>query len=1331
MCVCVSLSSLSFLWGDGQSGMKWHVQSVVRPNVALMSTNWLCLLEALFLHPAVRELSQSALHLCAAARVSFVHFGRDNASSNSKAVDHKTSELAQLYDNMLISDKVCSLHSNDLVKGAILAQTMTTVSALYSIAALCGMGCNFVRVIAAVFRVVEQLLIVLPGPGPPPVAAHEYAHELLAFANLHYEGGARARKQKRRVGPAKSSVISTEESLAKRRFRTAGEALYSLLNGSMWQPHVLFHHCRSPACCNTWSRKVSVVRISRALIEFIFHTPPTSPEIGKWTKIGPTLDRVSIGMGTHGIYAAVFEAAFAATKASRAKSASTGSTLGQLQDLAEQSHDHEFLQETRWSEVRSKRAVKSVAFLTNPRSAVDVWLLSLALEPVRIIMRVLFICCRQDPSCASQKAEHRPALFMFANKHASPVVAMLQYVSTFLSDGSVSRITVLVRLLGCESLADMFRQHMDVVSHCRQLMLVTYTWLHRRNVQEFMAWPWKLAVIADERVPRKHRESIARECHMSCSTCLDPWFTLRFRELGGFKTVDDYFQPAWLQVLTTWAESVWLSTAQIEFRHARQQRLVPTTTACWESFAAQSFNAEIMTVLQNDQERMRLTCAGHESGASDLAGKARRVSVKGISPLQAYHKFCIRRDRRHRGMRFNPCSTEYWTGVKLQWQDLPPDDAVRLSCEAESESSKAEVRASKIERKWLGQVQASRHAGDALVASSASAQSVASRLAADLSEMPVAGMLACPSMARGSQGIFDSFQGPRLMSAERLLFPEADMDASLLPHDPGWQPGPAGPAGHSTRVSKARPATSQAVVERSAGRNDCSKQEVVLQTKYPVPSEQLTQSLLVGGTVSQTLAAWTTLTKSVARGAIEPPGPLISPLCCGTVCARVHTGLVVRYAEHLLQRLERWLKLLKRPQVLLRTEVREGDDLLVQRFDFVGSWLGSTGSYQFRCNFLRCAEELGPCENPQLVLRRLEHARVSLLDQRAASVFQAPFQSEHSLSVFEQLSEKEWISQLLRGTMLEPNIIVRRCDYTELRFDRFLVGSWAAGPELHVTVQTMSGSREASDRGGKRRRCNDDVDWLLPPRTQRDGQHQTKEKSKEEPFCDLEAMLSEIMDEAGVGRLSSAIQSMREDLASSQGDSDAPDSSEGETAEIEVAPPGSEGNIVDLTARVAHGHDDSDDSEPKVRPAVEPVETLHEEPGPDDNRDLDMRGSEQLLRRTLACRRWRCVSSVDRVAALFGLQICDDGRVMDAVHNNSVLGTLKTTFGGSTIQCKCRSHLSCKFLLSVKPALGLSLLEVQCDLMSWLAFGASCTKDKHVSEMQHVKRVHYLMRIRA
>jgi hypothetical protein len=283
-------------------------------------------------------------------------------------------------------------------------------------------------------------------------------------------------------------------------------------------------------------------------------------------------------------------------------------------------------------------------------------------------LRVLLICCRDDHASSAHEAEHRPALFMFANKHASPVMAMLQYVSTFLSDAGVSRSMVLVRLLGCQSLAEVCEQHVDVVSKCRQLMLVTYTWLHRRHVHEYSAWPWKLAVVADERVSWEHRYSIAQECHASCSNCLDPWFTRRFRALGQFKSADDYFQPAWLNVIAAWAHSVWLSTAPVEFRHARQKLLVPTKTGCWESFAAQSFNAEIMTVLENDQATLRRTCAGGSGSGSGRSGPglalpARARNAKGISALQAYHKHCIRRDRRSR-LKFNPCSRAYWETVK-------------------------------------------------------------------------------------------------------------------------------------------------------------------------------------------------------------------------------------------------------------------------------------------------------------------------------------------------------------------------------------------------------------------------------------------------------------------------------------------------------------------------------------------------------------------------------------------------------------------------------------------------------------------------------------------
>jgi hypothetical protein len=41
------------------------------------------------------------------------------------------------------------------------------------------------------------------------------------------------------------------------------------------------------------------------------------------------------------------------------------------------------------------------------------------------------------------------------------------------------------------------------------------------------------------------------------------------------ETADDLLNPVWAQVLAAWAHAVWLTTAQIEFRHARQKVLVP------------------------------------------------------------------------------------------------------------------------------------------------------------------------------------------------------------------------------------------------------------------------------------------------------------------------------------------------------------------------------------------------------------------------------------------------------------------------------------------------------------------------------------------------------------------------------------------------------------------------------------------------------------------------------------------------------------------------------------------------------------------------------------
>ena len=223
--------------------------------------------------------------------------------------------------------------------------------------------------------------------------------------------------------------------------------------------------------------------------------------------------------------------------------------------------------------------------------------------------------------------------------------------------------------------------------------------------------------------------------------------------------------------------------------------------------------------------------------------------------------------------------------------------------------------------------------------------------------------------------------------------------------------------------------------------------------------------------MARTRAEWIALARSVAQGTFEAQDPAPQPACCGTVCATVNSSTVVRYAEHLLLRFQGWLRSLKKPQVLLRTEVREGDVALVQRFDFVASWLPATGNVPFRCNLLQCANVARgmPCDDTELVLRRSERAVLNLLDQRASAAFEAPFQGEHCLGAFEQQSEKEWIAELLQGTLLEPGLSVWACDHTEVGFARFRVSTCAAGSDLHVTVATMCAARSGSGGGGNTR----------------------------------------------------------------------------------------------------------------------------------------------------------------------------------------------------------------------------------------------------------------------
>ena len=121
----VSLSHMRLGWGNlrgDNPGLndEQHL-SIIRPVVPLTTTSAASLDYGMFKAPMISDIWDSCCATLSVAQLGVLHFGRDNAASNKKMKENRFQDLAEEYPNFLGSDKACSLHGNDLVKGAAVA----------------------------------------------------------------------------------------------------------------------------------------------------------------------------------------------------------------------------------------------------------------------------------------------------------------------------------------------------------------------------------------------------------------------------------------------------------------------------------------------------------------------------------------------------------------------------------------------------------------------------------------------------------------------------------------------------------------------------------------------------------------------------------------------------------------------------------------------------------------------------------------------------------------------------------------------------------------------------------------------------------------------------------------------------------------------------------------------------------------------------------------------------------------------------------------------------------------------------------------------------------
>ena len=185
--------------------------------------------------------------------------------------------------------------------------------------------------------------------------------------------------------------------------------------------------------------------------------------LGKWTKLGPALDKIVLGRCVHRLYERTFRQAFSKFKFKITSSNMASMDVGLQQELC-------------WTAMSSKVARRGIEFLESHDLGISAIQLAIALEPVRIMMRILFSLSKAEKVDDDTDVSSVPGICIFANHRESPVLLALQYCSSLLAEPSAPRCMMVWKMLGCTSVAE-FYDYESNVSALGDAVLTCSSWM--------------------------------------------------------------------------------------------------------------------------------------------------------------------------------------------------------------------------------------------------------------------------------------------------------------------------------------------------------------------------------------------------------------------------------------------------------------------------------------------------------------------------------------------------------------------------------------------------------------------------------------------------------------------------------------------------------------------------------------------------------------------------------------------------------------------------------------------------------------------------------------
>jgi len=218
--------------------------------------------------------------------------------------------------------------------------------------------------------VVNKHLLVFKGQPVLTSDDEEYRCQLLEYIAFHAFESSKKGRAKENKNHLHGDNVRAKAAM---NAREAGLCLLGVLNGSLTDG--LIHWCDSPVCCNHYDRKVTIGKVVKGFLKVVFNKAPSSPEIGKWTKLGPSLDAIVLGFLTSGIASLAYPVAFSKGMQEKIVADSTGTG------------DDQFMLDMHWHTVYGKRARDALDLVCDEGTNLRLLVLALALEPIRIFVR--------------------------------------------------------------------------------------------------------------------------------------------------------------------------------------------------------------------------------------------------------------------------------------------------------------------------------------------------------------------------------------------------------------------------------------------------------------------------------------------------------------------------------------------------------------------------------------------------------------------------------------------------------------------------------------------------------------------------------------------------------------------------------------------------------------------------------------------------------------------------------------------------------------------------------------------------------------------------------